>query len=109
MKRDFNTAAELGGWFARGATGRRLSQEVAAVLSGVAVEVHGYARVQGVCDCENHPSFALMEKLGFTHEGTAPPVRGRRAPPRDDLEPPLRRVARHPPAASLAAECEAYD
>lgn len=108
MKRDFNTAAEVGGWFARDATGRGLSREAAAVLARAAIEVHGYTRVQGVCDCENHPSIGVMEKLGFTHEGTRRQlVDGARCD--EMIWSLLSDEWPASPAASLAAECEAYD
>jgi RimJ/RimL family protein N-acetyltransferase len=108
MKRDFNTAVEVGGWLARTATGRGLSREMAAALARMAFEVLDYKRLQGICDVDNHPSIAAMSRLGFTHEGTRRQLAdGARCD--EMIWSLLADEWPASPAAQLAASCEAFD
>jgi RimJ/RimL family protein N-acetyltransferase len=62
-------ALEIGYWIRSDSTGRGLATEAASVLTRVAFEVVGVARVIIRVDPANAASLAVPRKLGFAEEG----------------------------------------
>ncbi|MFT3787470.1 MAG: GNAT family N-acetyltransferase [Tepidisphaeraceae bacterium] len=62
--------AELGIWLAHDCTGRGTASLATRVLLDFLFNRYGIHRVSAKCAVENRSSIALMERLGFTREGT---------------------------------------
>lgn len=61
--------AEIGYTFSRAYQGQGLATEAVLRVLAYAFETLGLHRVIAITDCENHPSVALLERLGFRREG----------------------------------------
>lgn len=62
--------AEMGYTLERSAWGRGLGTEVAGLCADLALSTLGFSRVRALVEPENERSLHVLEKLGFTQEGT---------------------------------------